>query len=127
MAALTRIDNPPLVLHLRPAITLSDEDFFAFCRQNPDLRIERSAEGEVEIMALAGGGSSQSQRDRQYAAVEDWSLSDGTGVVIRFVWRLRPAEWCNPLPRCLLGTAITSQWHSPLHRKNASYPSARTS
>ncbi len=80
MAALTRIDNPPLVLHLRPAITLSDDEFFAFCRQNPDLRIERSAEGEVEIMAPAGSGSSSRNATITYL-LKAWSLSNGTGVV----------------------------------------------
>lgn len=80
MAALTRIDNPPLVLHLRPAITLSDEEFFAFCRQNPGLRIERSAEGEVEIMAPAGSGSSSRNATVTYL-LKAWSLRDGTGVV----------------------------------------------
>lgn len=80
MAALTPIDNPPLVLHLRPAITLSDEEFFAFCRQNPDLRIERSAEGEVEIMAPAGSGSSSRNATVTYL-LKAWSLGGGTGVV----------------------------------------------
>lgn len=80
MVALTSIDNPPLVLHLRPAITLSDDEFFAFCRQNPDLRIERSAEGEVEIMAPAGSGSSSRNATVTYL-LKAWSLSNGTGVV----------------------------------------------
>jgi len=79
MVARTRIDNPPLILHLRPAITLSDDEFFAFCRQNPDLRIERSAEGEVEIMAPAGSGSSRRNMIVS-RRVEDWSLREGTGV-----------------------------------------------
>lgn len=76
----TPIDNPPLILHLRSAITLSDEEFFALCRQNPDLRIERSADGEVEIMAPAGGGSSRRNMtvSRQ---LDVWSLQDGTCVV----------------------------------------------
>lgn len=80
MTAITRIDNPPLVLHLRPAITLSDEEFFAFCRQNPDLRIERSAEGEVEIVAPAGSGSSSRNATVTYL-LKAWSLRDGAGVV----------------------------------------------
>ena len=80
MTISTRIDNPPLVLHLRPAITLSDEEFFAFCRQNPELRIERSAEGEVEIMAPAGGGSSRRNMTVS-RRLDEWSLRDGTGVV----------------------------------------------
>lgn len=54
--ALPPIDNPPLVLRLQPAIEVDERQFFAFCRQNPELRIERSAEGEIEIMVPAGVG-----------------------------------------------------------------------
>jgi Uma2 family endonuclease len=80
MTLSTPIDNPPLILHLRPAIALSDEDFFALCRQNPDLRIERSADGEVEIMAPAGDGSSSRNATVTFL-LKGWSLQDGTGVV----------------------------------------------
>lgn len=80
MTISTQIDNPPLILHLRPAIALSDEEFFALCRQNPDLRIERSAEGEVEIMAPAGSGSSSRNATVTFL-LKGWSLQDGTGVV----------------------------------------------
>jgi Uma2 family endonuclease len=80
MTALTRIDNPPLVLHLRPAITLSDEEFFAFCRQNPELRIECSAEGVVEIRTLLGAGSSHRNVIVTHR-LADWAVHDGTGVV----------------------------------------------
>ncbi len=80
MTALARIDNPPLILHLRPAITLSDEEFFAFCRQNPELRIERSAEGVVEIRPLVGAGSSHRNVIITHG-LSDWATQDGTGVV----------------------------------------------
>jgi Uma2 family endonuclease len=33
---------------------LSDEEFFDFCRKNPELRIERDAGGEITIMPPAG-------------------------------------------------------------------------
>jgi Uma2 family endonuclease len=55
---LTRAEYPPLVLRTRPAIELSDREFFAFCRLNGDWRIERTAEGDVEIMPPAGGETS---------------------------------------------------------------------
>jgi Uma2 family endonuclease len=80
MTISTPIDNPPLTLRLRPAISLSDEEFFALCRQNPDLRIERSAEGEVEIMAPASGGSSIRNATVAYF-LKAWALQDGTGTV----------------------------------------------
>ena len=40
----------PLVLRARPALTPTDDEFFEFCRQNDDLRIEQTAQGEWTIM-----------------------------------------------------------------------------
>jgi Uma2 family endonuclease len=76
---LTRVESPPLVLHLRPAIELSDEQFFAFCRLNPDLRIERTAEGDVEIMSPAGGRTGNRNAGIT-AQLWTWALRDGTGA-----------------------------------------------
>ena len=36
----------PLILRTRPAFDMNDEQFFAFCQQNKELRIERTAEGD---------------------------------------------------------------------------------
>jgi len=47
--------SPPLVLHTRPAIDLSPEQFYEFCLLNREWRIERTAEGDLRIMAPAGG------------------------------------------------------------------------
>lgn len=44
-----------IVLHLRPALELDQVRFAALARQNPDLRLERTAEGDVLIMAPTGG------------------------------------------------------------------------
>ena len=35
--------------------TLSDEEFYAFCQRNPDLRFEREPDGELIIMPSTGG------------------------------------------------------------------------
>lgn len=48
-----RIERPPLVLHLPPAIKMTREQFFDFCQLNPELRIERTAEGDIIIMPPA--------------------------------------------------------------------------
>ncbi len=45
-----RIENPPVVLHTRPALEMDEEQFFEFCRLNRGWRIERSAEGDLEVM-----------------------------------------------------------------------------
>ncbi len=77
---LTRVESPPLVLHLRPAIELSDEQFFQFCQLNPDLRIERTAEGDLEIMAPAELETS-SRNALVTHQLTAWALRDGTGIV----------------------------------------------
>jgi Uma2 family endonuclease len=39
----------------KKARRLSDEDFFEFCRENPDVRIEMDKNGDIDIMPPAGG------------------------------------------------------------------------
>lgn len=47
-----------LVLRLRPVLELTDDQFFALAQLNRELRMERTAEGEVILMAPAGGETS---------------------------------------------------------------------
>jgi len=75
-----RIERPPLVLQLRPAIEMTREQFFDFCQLNPDLRIERTAEGEIVIMAPAGGETS-TRNAELVMQVKLWANQDGSGVV----------------------------------------------
>jgi Uma2 family endonuclease len=41
-------------LHLPPAMHLDDDLLFAFCEANRDLRIERDAHGDLEIVPPTG-------------------------------------------------------------------------
>jgi Uma2 family endonuclease len=69
----------PLVLRLRPAVELSEEQFFAFCQLNRDLRLERNTAGELLIMAPVGGetGDRESEINMQLRL---WAKRDGTGT-----------------------------------------------
>src|SRR5438105_220609 len=49
MASPVLVEYAPLVVHLWPAIDMTDEQFFHFCRINRDLRIERTADGDLVI------------------------------------------------------------------------------
>ena len=71
---------PALVLRLRPAIDLSREQFFQFCQLNRDVTIERTAEGDIAIMAPAGWETSM-RNARLIAALYLWAEEDGSGVV----------------------------------------------
>ena len=67
------------MLHMRPAVELTEEQFFQLCQINRDLRLERTAEGDIIIMPPTGAetGSRNFEITRQFG---NWARSDGTGV-----------------------------------------------
>jgi Uma2 family endonuclease len=77
--ATTQVENSPLVLHLHPIINLTDDQFFEFCQINRDLRIERTATGELLIMPPTGSdtGNRNAKLNQQLA---NWTDADGTGI-----------------------------------------------
>jgi Uma2 family endonuclease len=42
-------------IQLEPAIALSADQFYTLCRQNPELKFERSPQGELLLMSPTGG------------------------------------------------------------------------
>jgi Uma2 family endonuclease len=68
-----------MILHTRPALEVSDVQFFEFCRQNRDTRIEQTREGDWIIMAPTGfeTGSRNSEVNRQLG---NWARQDKTGI-----------------------------------------------
>lgn len=64
-----------------PAGTLhwSEEEFFQFCQANRDLRIERSAEGEIIVMPPAGGYSGF-ESGEVFGQLRAWAIEDRSGV-----------------------------------------------
>lgn len=73
------VDTLPIVLRLSPVIELTEEQFLAFCEINHEARIERTAEGELEIMPPAGMYSSN-RNIKVSARLEAWTVQDGTGI-----------------------------------------------
>jgi Uma2 family endonuclease len=68
-----------LILNLHPAIELTDEQFFQLCQNNRDLRLERTAEGELIIMPPTGWKSGN-QNSRLTQRLGNWTEADGTGL-----------------------------------------------
>jgi Uma2 family endonuclease len=69
----------PLIVRLRPAIELSDDQFFRLCQINSELWIERNAKGELSIMPPAGSatGDRNSEINMQLRV---WAKQDGSGL-----------------------------------------------
>ncbi len=71
----------PLVLHFQPILKkLSDEEFYEFCRANDQWRIERTAEGDIIIMAPTGGKTGI-LNSKLNARLVVWSEADDRGQV----------------------------------------------
>lgn len=56
----------------------SDAEYLAFCRANPNLRLERTAEGEILIVPPAGSESSY-RNSKLTAQLDRWAEEDGRG------------------------------------------------
>jgi len=80
---------------------LNDDQYFAFCAANPDLNVERTAEGEIVIVPPAGGESDyrnaesisdlvqwsrRDKRGRAFGSSVQFMLPDGSGMSPDAAW-----------------------------------------
>lgn len=67
-------------LAIPPGLRLDDDLLFAFCAANPDLRIERNAHGDLELMPPTGAetGHRNAELGLDFGL---WARQDGRGVV----------------------------------------------
>jgi Uma2 family endonuclease len=70
--------DAPATLVLDPENRLSDDEYFDFCMANPDLQVERTAQGEIVIVPPAGGESDHRSADVT-SQLKVWSKRDGRG------------------------------------------------
>jgi len=74
------LERAPLVLHVSNAVNLTADDFFALCAANRDLRIERSAQGDILIMPPTGARTGV-RSGELFLQLRLWADQDGSGVV----------------------------------------------
>jgi len=68
-----------LTIALAPIISLTDEQYYQLCRNNPDVKFERNAQGDLVIMPPTGGGTGK-RNLKLSQRLGNWSDADGTGV-----------------------------------------------
>jgi Uma2 family endonuclease len=68
-----------LILNLHPAVKMTDEQFFQLCLNNRDLRLERTAIGELIIMPPTGWESGN-RNSKLTQRLGNWTDADGTGL-----------------------------------------------
>jgi Uma2 family endonuclease len=76
---LPQVEILPVVLKLKPAINLTDDQLFELCQLNRDWRIEYTAQGELIVMPPAGGETSNRNAELTFQ-VQAWTRRDQTGV-----------------------------------------------
>jgi Uma2 family endonuclease len=72
--------GPRETLRLNISPSMTDDDFFDFCQANPDVRFERTAQGEIVIVPPAGFESDGRNAD-VVAQLINWARDDGRGHV----------------------------------------------
>ena len=64
MMSIINFSGRPVVIHFEASkLKMDDEEFFQFCQLNPALRIERTSEGDINVMVRreeAEGGGTES-------------------------------------------------------------------
>jgi Uma2 family endonuclease len=76
---LPQVEIHPVVLKLKPAINLTDDQLFELCQLNRDWRIEYTAQGELLVMPPTGGETSNRNAELTYQ-VQAWTRRDQAGV-----------------------------------------------
>jgi Uma2 family endonuclease len=75
-----RTEMPPIIVTLEPIIQMTDEEFYELCQLNPELRLERTAKGDVIIMPPAGGTTGH-YNAYLTATFFAWAGRNGEGVI----------------------------------------------
>ena len=101
-----------LTLNLAPITHLTHEQFRELCQANPELKLERTAEGELIVMPPTGweSGKRNSSLTGQLWA---WNEQTGFGIAFDSSTGFALPKRCCPFSRCSLGeTRSTGQAQS---------------
>ncbi len=68
-----------ITLELRPFLNLSDEQFYQLCQANPNIKLERNANGELIVMSPTGGETGNRNIELAFQ-LQAWSRQNNLGV-----------------------------------------------
>ncbi|MCU0541012.1 MAG: Uma2 family endonuclease [Oscillatoriaceae cyanobacterium Prado104] len=71
--------SSPIVLRMPPRLQMTEDEFFDFCQLNRNLRIERNQQGELLLLTLVGGITSN-RNAILTGELGIWTRQDGTGI-----------------------------------------------
>ncbi len=76
---VTQVEMLPVILSLHPVLSLTDDQLYELCRINRELRIERTARGDLLIMPPTGGETSDRNSELNLQ-LRTWAKRDATGI-----------------------------------------------
>lgn len=68
-----------ITLDLHSIVDLTNEQFYQLARANPDIKIERNAEGKIIVMPPTGGRTGN-RNTKLTQRLANWTDADGTGI-----------------------------------------------
>ncbi|MEG4531853.1 Uma2 family endonuclease [Microcoleus sp. D2_18a_D3] len=71
--------SSPIILRMPPELQMTEDQFFEFCQFNRNLRIERNQRGEILLLTLVGGISSN-RNAILTGELGIWTKGYGTGI-----------------------------------------------
>jgi Uma2 family endonuclease len=69
-----------VTVNLSPPFELTDDAFFQLCQNNPDVKFERTAAGELVVMSPVGGEGGKREADLTFELV-GWNRQRHLGIV----------------------------------------------
>jgi Uma2 family endonuclease len=86
-----------VTIDFSPLFELTDDDFYRLCQNNPDVRFERTAKGELVIMSPVGGASGKREADLMID-LGIWNRQANLGVVFSSLagFKLPNGAVCSP-------------------------------
>jgi Uma2 family endonuclease len=79
MLSTATSSSAPLLVRLHPVVNMTDAQFFDFCQLNRELRIERTATGDLIIMPPTGSATG-GRNFNLIGQLWRWTDQDGTGI-----------------------------------------------
>jgi Uma2 family endonuclease len=109
----------PLTLDLRSVIRLTHEQFEQIARDNPDVRVELTAHGELELMPPTGGNTGRRNSKLTYQ-LEAWHLRSGLGEVFDSSTTFRLPNGAERSPD--VAWVTTERWNALTPTEQESFP-----
>jgi Uma2 family endonuclease len=108
-----------VTLKLDPIIDLTDEQFYKLCQLNRDIRLERSAGGELIVMPPTCGETGN-RNIKLAARLENWAEKDGTGVAFDSSTGFKLPNGANRSPDA--AWVRLDRWRALFRQQRTSFP-----